>query len=372
MKEFYYNILVNKDDLADRREDIENISKLLKAGKKIALYAPRRYGKSSLAKNILPDEIKKKNFVALYFDFMGVQSIDDVCVRLSYGISQGLSQYLPAKNFFEGLKKTFKNMAFSIEPDTLTGEISFSIATKEGKTPALLSLLKSMVQIAETYPCLFLFDEFQDIHFSKDILGQMRSELQKLKNTPMVFLGSKRQLLSQIFQSNHSAFFQFADEYVLKPIPAKEWEPFFEERLKPKKIKLTHDALVELMRLSLDVPNTICEIGSYIQGHFENQKIDQKDLLILIKELLESKAEGFHYQIQQLTESERKVLAALAINGWTKEIQSKKFQAQTNMSLSGIKKVISKLYHLGIIEEDNLSYRVSNPLLGLFLQTHRR
>jgi AAA+ ATPase superfamily predicted ATPase len=101
MKEFYYNILVSKEDLADRKEDIDNICKLLKAGKKLVLYAPRRYGKSSIAKNILPDEIKKKNFVALYFDFMGVQSIDDVCVRLSYGISQGLSHYLPSKNFLK-------------------------------------------------------------------------------------------------------------------------------------------------------------------------------------------------------------------------------------------------------------------------------
>lgn len=367
MKSFYYNVLLNKEDLADRVEDLKNLTTLIKSGKKVALYAPRRYGKSSIAKNILPYELKQKKFVAIYCDFMGAENSTEIAYRLAKGIAEGLEEYLPTKSFYESAKKVIKNLSFSLDPNPITGEVSFNLSSKKGDAPNIDQLLKSLYFIAESYHCLFIFDEFQDLHSSKDSLGLMRSELQKFKKTPMLFLGSKRRLLSEIFNSHHSPFFNFADEYSLKPIPIEEWTPYFSERLSLVHVQLSKSALQKILDLSMNVPNTICEIGSYIQEHCKNKKLEEDHILKIIDELIDAKSEGFQFQIKQLSKAEQKVLYAFSINRYTAEIQGKDLQNKTNLSLSGIKKTINKLYHLGIVEEENNLYRTSNPLLALYL-----
>ncbi len=367
MKLFYYNVLLSKEDLADRVNDISFLKKAANHHKKIAIYAPRRYGKSSIARNILPNEIKTKNFIAVYCDFMGVQSTKDVANRLSKGISEGMEQYLPAKNLIKAATQLLKSLNFTFDPNPITGEATFGLSTKRGQEPTLSDLLKVLLELASTYKCFFVFDEFQDVLEAEDSLGLLRSDLQKLKNTPIFFLGSKRRLLSQIFNSHQSPFFNFADEYVLKAIPFLDWKSYFDERLRPVKIKLTDTALEQILEIALNVPNSICEIGSFIQEHQRNLTIDSPQILKIIDDLLTAKSESFYFQLKQLSATEKKVMHALAINKLTVEIQSKDFQNKTNLSLSGIKKTILRLYNSGIVEEDDHAYRISNPLFRVFI-----
>ncbi|HEY8271767.1 MAG TPA: hypothetical protein VIG33_12825, partial [Pseudobdellovibrionaceae bacterium] len=366
MKLFYYNVLVEKEDLADRVEDINFLKNALKLNKKIALYAPRRYGKSSISKNIIPKELKTKKFLAIYCDFMGVNTPADVAFRLSKGLAEGMEEYIPAQRLFESAKQVLKNINFTFDTNPITGEASFGLSLKKEQSHSITDLLKVFLQLAKNYKCLFIFDEFQDILDAKDSLSLLRSELQKLKDTPILFLGSKRRLLSQIFTSHQSPFFNFADEYVLGPIPFADWSDFFDERLKPLKVKIHDEALQQIIDLSLEVPNTICEIGSYLQGKCSNESLDENKTLKLIDELVTAKSESFYFQIKQLTSAEKKILSILAVNKFTSEIQGKAFQSKTTLSLSGIKKTVHKLYNQGLIEEDQNAYRVSNPLFRLF------
>lgn len=367
MKLFYYNVLVDKEDLADRVNDIAYLKNAMRLNKKIVLYAPRRYGKSSISKNIIPKELKTKKFIAIYCDFMGVNTPEDVAIRLSKGLAEGMEEYIPAQKLFESAKQLLKNVNFSFDTNPITGEASFGLSLKKGENHSIIDLLKVYLQLAKVYNCLFIFDEFQDILDAGDSLSLLRSDLQKLKATSILFLGSKRRLLSQIFSSNQSPFFNFADEYVLKPIPFKDWSVFFDERLSPLKVKIQNKALQQIIDISLDVPNTICEVGSYIQAKCSHETLDESKVLALVDDLVTAKSESFYFQMRQLTQSEKKVLSALASNKFTKEIQGKDFQSKTKLSLSGIKKNINKLYKQGLIEEDLNAYRVSNPLFRLFL-----
>ncbi len=331
------------------------------------LYAPRRCGKSSISKNIIPQELKSKNFMAIYCDFMGTKTKEEVAFRLSKGLAEGMEEYIPAQKLFEAAKQIIKNMTIAFDTNPITGEASFGLAVKKGQGPSISSITKNYLELSKKYNCLFIFDEFQDIKDVDDTLSLLRTDLQTLKNTPILFLGSKRRLLNEIFTSYQSPFFNFADEYILKPIPLQDWVEFFEERLNPIKVNLAEEALSELLKISLDVPNTICEIGSYIQSKCKKEKINNTKLFTLIDELINAKSESFYFQLKQLTSSEGKILSALAKNEYTLEIQSKSFQAMTELSLSGIKKSINKLYNNGLVEEEAKGYRLSNPLFRLFL-----
>lgn len=368
MKLFYYNTIVNREDFADREEDIEQLLISIKKGRKTVIYAPRRYGKTSLAQNILPQAFKSSQSAHLYADFMDCPNIESVAKRLLEAYSHTLKNDFKKTNLLKTAQNFLSNLTLLMTPDPMTGEISFAIQTKNGKTPDLSEILESIVKLCEQKKTLLIFDEFQDIHLIPEALAIFRSNFQKLKTTPILFLGSKRKLLSEIFVSRESPFFNFAEEHVLHPIKLEDWVPFFKERLDPLKIKIEKSALHRLCEEALQVPNAICEIGSFIQDHYSKQTITEELLMIILSNLIDKKSETYRYQLSLLSENELKVCKALSHQSFINNINSKKFLTVADMGASSATKSIRKLYHAGVIEEDTRGYRVSNPILSLFLK----
>ena len=69
---FVYGKEVSGENFYDRREDFESLVATLAGGAaNVVLYAPRRYGKTSLAKKAL-GELSRRGFRCIYFDFMRV------------------------------------------------------------------------------------------------------------------------------------------------------------------------------------------------------------------------------------------------------------------------------------------------------------
>lgn len=367
MKQFYYNTLVSKEDFADREEDIRAISSQIHLGKKITIYAPRRYGKSSLASIILPQEWKTKNSAHLYVDFMGCTQIESVTNRLVEAYAKCLQTYYKKDFLLKGALVFLKNLRLGFSSDAASGEISVELTSSKGRTPSLSEVLDSIMNFCQHKKVLLSFDEFQDLNEIPEALAIFRSYLQKGKNTPMLFLGSKRKLLTQIFASNHSPFFNFSDEWVLKPIPLKEWRPFFNERLKPLQIELDDKALETLCEVALNVPNSICEIGSFIQQNYSKVKLDEQSLRGIVNTLIEKKSENFRFQLSLLTQSEIQFCKAVGHSTFAKSLSSKEFLAKAQMGASTSQKIAKKLYNLGIIEEEAQGYRLSNPLLSYFI-----
>jgi hypothetical protein len=194
----------------------------------------------------------------------------------------------------------------------------------------------------------------------------LRAELQLLKKIPMAFLGSKRELLNLIFARRDSPFFNFGDEITLGPIAPSEWLPYFNKRLKGKKINLEN--ITFLCDLMQQVPNAICECGAFFSDNVTEKNISRQVLVNTLDLLLENKEQNFRSQLVLLSLSEINLLKALAQNGFTKQINSKEFLQKTTVSSSGLRKIVEKLVNKGVIEfEVNKGYRVSDPLLGFFL-----
>ena len=73
---FHFGTVVSGDLFYDREADARNLHDLVAGGQNVVLYAPRRYGKSSLVLKVAEDW-KKDGFVCIYFDLMRVESLDE-------------------------------------------------------------------------------------------------------------------------------------------------------------------------------------------------------------------------------------------------------------------------------------------------------
>jgi len=74
---FYFGNEVHKDDFCNRVDELSELKRDIDSGLNILLYAPRRFGKTSLLKKLQYDLKDDKEVVVIYFDIFTVSSIDE-------------------------------------------------------------------------------------------------------------------------------------------------------------------------------------------------------------------------------------------------------------------------------------------------------
>ena len=73
MNPFSYGTIVKDSNFYDRKEECARIVSTLSGGNNVVLYAPRRFGKTSLVFKAI-EQLEKAGFICIYFDFMPVFS----------------------------------------------------------------------------------------------------------------------------------------------------------------------------------------------------------------------------------------------------------------------------------------------------------
>ena len=71
MNPFSYGSVVSGDYFFDRSEEVKQIKTDLKNGNNLILYAPRKFGKTSLVNKVL-EELENEKYNTVYLDFFNV------------------------------------------------------------------------------------------------------------------------------------------------------------------------------------------------------------------------------------------------------------------------------------------------------------
>lgn len=371
---FYYDVMIDKADYCNRSAEIERLKKMIETGRKVIIYAPRRYGKSSLMKNIIGEHFhKKKNQLTIYVNLMEVQTLEHISERILEALREVLRAKYPFKSGFSSILDSFKGITFSfnIDPSTQLPSVELKpIFENDKKNIAqIFSVIKSL---SLKYKLFLIFDEFQDISIIPQAAGILRSELQTLKNIPMAILGSKKQLLNKMFASSNSPFFNFGDEITLSLIEPKMWVAYFNERLSPNTISI--EAMTFLCEVSNNVPNAISELGAHLRETVKNDskkgiEIQIKDVASSLENLLLSKESTYRFQEGMLGPKEQELLRVIAKRGFLLRPTEQSVVLQAKISSGSIIKILTRLTNKGWVEfEENKGYRISDPLFSNFLK----
>jgi len=370
--DFLYNTVLQSRQYCGRNSKIAELEKLVMEGKKIVVYAPRRYGKTSLCQNIIKERFVKntKSPLPIYCDFMDVNSLEDINDRLGDAIALSFNHFFPVKSTLKSLFSLIKNASFSINSNALTGEMDVQFVPGSSDKLKLEKNLSLLLTLSKKYNLLLIFDEFQDLYYVNTALAKMRSQLQQLQKTPIIMLWSKKKLLSEIFAHNNSPFFNFATEYTLPPVDIADWVPYFNKRFKSVNLTIDKETLKELSLLCCHVPNSICEIGAALKVRLKNKAITVADVLETILEIVNQRQQSYRFQLSPLSSNEKKFLRIMSEKAFVSSFLNKDFIASLRLSASGTKKIGERLLKIGMIdEEEGLGLRISNPLLRYFLMT---
>ena len=94
---FVYSHPVAPDDVIDRDRETRELLEKAVGGHFVRLYAPRKYGKTSLLKRALRDGEREEGLIPVLVDLYRVVSVADVTIRFERAYARHLKGPLRAK-----------------------------------------------------------------------------------------------------------------------------------------------------------------------------------------------------------------------------------------------------------------------------------
>src|SRR5215217_6809686 len=171
---FVYSRPISPEEIVDRDEETQVLLKNAVGGHYLRLYAPRKYGKTSLLRRALADGERQEGLVPVLVDLYGVVSLADVAVRFERAYAKELRGAIRGR-VEEFLQKT--GLALSLE--------------ESGGFRAYIAL-----------------DEFQDVRKVPDLDGLLRSHIQFQGDVASyVFAGSEPGLMKQLFEHKETPLY---------------------------------------------------------------------------------------------------------------------------------------------------------------------
>jgi hypothetical protein len=213
---FVYSHPLAPEDVIDRDEETEKLLRSAVGGHYVRLFAPRKYGKTSLLLRALRDGEKSEGLIPVHVDLYRVSSVADVTVRFERAYSQHLKGAI-RRRVEDFLQKT--GIGLSLGAYGISARLQMSPRTDP--LPALHALLDLPMRLDASggYRAFIALDEFQDIDKIPDLDGLIRSHIQYHGEVASyVFAGSEPGLMKQLFEVKERPLYGSAVPMRLVPL----------------------------------------------------------------------------------------------------------------------------------------------------------
>lgn len=373
---FKYGKEVSGCQFYDRRESADELHRLLKDGvANVVLYAPRRYGKTSLVVKVL-EQFRTEGISCIHFDLSKVSSVERFCEEYASSV------YALQGGFREVSHKVLEYIAH-LHP-TLTGTALGKKSIRldyGGRMNALsltdvLDLPEKISQETGGSPIVVAFDEFQEVaDLSHDIPLEsvFRSCIQSHKNVRYVFLGSKTHLMKRMFGERTSPFYKAAQNMKIGKPPRDESGDYVVSRFAGEGLPVAKAALERILSASENIPYYVQAISAYAFMSVERRnarEVAVEDVDTAIGRLLESESDYYEEILHGLSSAQRTVLEALAQEP-TGRFDEKYRERHGLASLSTVHSSLTELVERGILEKERSAYALGDPLLARYVADSR-
>jgi hypothetical protein len=225
---FRYSEPVPVEDLLDRDQEARQLLDRAVGGNNSRLVAPRRYGKTSLLRRVAEDA-RREGWAAVYVDFFGVLTLDDIAQRIERAYATELRGRLA--NWFAGIRQMLRP-TLQVGGGPLPAGVA--VSTDPQAEPPLLERLALPTRLYSKHGTrtLVIFDEFQDILTAKErVDAVIRSEIQHHGDAASyVFAGSHVGMMRELFTDRRRAFYGQAGAVDLPPLRSDDIAEYLSTR----------------------------------------------------------------------------------------------------------------------------------------------
>ena len=249
---FTFGDLALDEAFTDREDEVRELTSDMRNGQNVLVYAPRRYGKSSLVLRAAQEAMQQKALVG-YVDLMKTPTKERLAAALAKTIYADIAS--PVDQAFERAAELFRGLRVrpTMEVDPSDGSLRFSFQAsrrKEDIDDTIERLLELLGELAAERKrrVVIIFDEFQEVlSLDKRFPNLMRAVFQAQPEVSHVYLGSKRHILERIFNDKNEPFWRSAKQLEIGMIPQGEFASFIRDRFVSSGKGIFDDALGRML-----------------------------------------------------------------------------------------------------------------------------
>jgi AAA+ ATPase superfamily predicted ATPase len=360
----------NEEDLADRAQEKQQLIADASSGQPVMLYAPRRYGKTSLARVVSARLLADHLVPSIYVDFWGATSISDIVEVLgrAYAASSVRER---TKRFFADL---LRSLGFRVEFAGTAVSVSYEAKSRsDQERAALMSLLEVPQRMATRSPSqqrlLMILDEFGEVfNIPGDPDALMRTAFQASPNVSFVFMGSKRSLMDALFTDQHRPFYNFGRRMELGRLPYEELGDFIESKFGHSGKRIRPEAVNLLLSLTDGHPYRSQQLA-YHSFNLASEEADEETVLSAKEAALDETAAEFQVLLDRMTPAARAVYLAVCRDPTT-EMTSRPYLERHGIRGTGsLRSAIRTLTDAGDLEQTKGKVPVpTDPLLATWVR----
>ena len=367
---FKYGKIIDDDFFVNRTEEINYIKKNIESKINLTLISPRRWGKSSLVSKIARDISKENKEIRFCFiDLFNTRSEHEfydyfATEVLKASFSKWEERIENAKMFF---KQILPKFSFGIDPNEQFS-VSFdweSIA----KNPQEILDLPEIISKTKNIQLVICLDEFQNLSFFDDPLDfqkKARSAWQKHQNCSYILYGSKRHMMTELFENKSMPFYKFGEILFLSKIDNSHWQSYIQEKFKQSKKEISKEIAGILAQKVENHSYFVQQLANAVWLE-TNKKCTIENIDEGLNKLLLQYELFFSKEADSLTNLQLNILKAIAMD--EKELSSKRTIKKYNLSSSAsVNRSKEALVQKEIIDIFNKEIEFLDPLLKIWIK----
>jgi hypothetical protein len=349
---FKYGGIVNGPYFADRKQELEELSREMANTNRVFLVSPRRYGKTCLLLNLV-EQLQAKGMAAAYIDLNAHPDLRSLAGGMASATAKALESNTDRLlKLFAGFRRLRPKVGLDAQ-----GNVSAGVELAAGDQEALPALIEGMAH-AEALArkkkkrLVVVIDEFSDIekYNGGNTEKAMRSEIQKHQHIGYIFSGSEPTVMLSMVRDRSRAFFKMGRIMELGPLKRKAYMGFILGWFEKGGYKVDAEAVLRILDTGADVPYNIQRLCHILwEAAIESKKIDAA--LIERAPLLIARQDSPHHEMlwRTATQAQKNLLIALSVDPQAQPF-SKKFQMQHGIGpSSSIKASLVSLVKKGIV-----------------------
>lgn len=192
----------------DREFETAQLCKHILNGRNVALFAPRRLGKTGLIRHCFEQKEVRTHFNTFLIDIYSAGSMAEMTALFAKEILAHAGTMGFKEKLLKGLKSIAPTIAYNELTSTFSISAGYSAVPEPGKTlEEILSVLDSLDKLS-----VVAIDEFQKIRDFKEqnTEAYLRTAFQRCKNVVFIYTGSIGHSMNNIFKSPDKPFYNSA------------------------------------------------------------------------------------------------------------------------------------------------------------------
>lgn len=361
------------DYFINRVEDRRRLNANLTHGINTVIISPRRWGKTSLVKNVL-SSIDDERFLTVFVDVFRCKSEYEFYRNFSTCVIKQTSSKIDewvetVKTFLSGITPKF-----SFGSDPLNDfSLSFEWNERDDAEDEILSLPQKIAEKKgkKIIVCLDEFQQIAEFPSSVDFQKKLRSVWQHQQDVTYCMFGSKKHLMENFFSNKSMPFFKFGDMMFLKKIEITEWIPFICRNFSNTGKSISEKQAERICNVTACQSSYVQQL-SWITWYKTEGTTTDKNIDSAIDDLMEQNKTFFQSDVEQLTELQYNFMRAVAdgvTQGFTRKDILRKYRLESSANVQAIKKAMISKDLIYMDDDGNIQF--NDPLFSLWVRKEK-